>query len=229
MARGVILSALVSKLRAEVGMSTNSAVGQEKLAQLQQLLRRHQETLYEKDWHFLRNKKADKAVVAGSRYYDFPTTINPDRIDKVLFQWGSQWIPVAYGIDTEREYNVRDSDAGERSDPVERWDWHDDGGQLQFEVWPMPASAGTLRFVGKKALSPLIADTDAADLDDILIVLFAAAELRQGEEDAKIKETFASDRLRKLLGNSSKKGPTVIGSDMPRQSRAPVTIRISGA
>lgn len=230
MARGTTLSSLVQQLRAEVGHSVNPAVGQEKLAQLQQVLRRHQELLYDEyTWNFLRVRDADKVLAAGQRYYDFPAAINPDRVESVSVRWGNQWIPVRFGIDAEREYNVSDSGLGERTDPVERWDWHDDDGQLQFEVWPMPTGPGTIRFSGIKPLAPLVANDDRAALDDRLIVLFAAAELRQGQDDAQIKENLAARRLLKMRAHGSKAGPTRIGGDHVDRARQPVTIRIAGA
>ena len=46
-----------------------------------------------------------------------------------------------------------------------------------FEVWPVP-SDGTMKFRlwGQRTLSPFAAPTDRADLDDMLIMLFSAAQ-----------------------------------------------------
>jgi hypothetical protein len=232
MARGATLTSLVTDLRAEIGHSISPSVGQEKLGQLKRYLARHQETLYTGyDWPHMIEREGDKALAAGQRYYDFPSTVNPDRVLGVSVRWGNQWIPVNFGIDTERQYNVFDpSETGDRNDPVQNWDWYDDGGQLQFEVWPTPASAGTIRFRGVKPLSPLSANSDTADLDSNLIVLYAAAEMMQGMDGAKAKESLANDLLRRLKGNSSKRGPTGIGADhRAGRGRQPVTIRIAGA
>lgn len=231
MARGTTLSALVTQLRAEIGQSTSSSVGQEFLPRLQEVLRRTQETLYDDyDWPFLFVRDADKAIVAGSRFYDFPTAVNPDRVQTVSVYWGNQWIPVGFGIDSKREYNMYNPTLNQRNDPVLKWDWYADGATLQFEVWPVPASNVTVRFTGVRPLGALVQDGDAATLDDRLIVLYSAAELRQGQRDADMKLKLAAARLARLKGNSVKSGPVKIGGAYEaQQHRRPVTIRIAGA
>jgi len=66
-----------------------------------------------------------------------------------------------------------------------------------FEIWPIPASSQTVRFTGQRNISPLIADTDTADLDDLMIVLFSAAEIltRNKQQDAPLKLQKAQSRL----------------------------------
>lgn len=230
MARGTTLGALVVQLRAEIGHSTDPAVGQEKLDQLKQVLKRNQEILYDDyDWPFLRIRDADKTLSIGQRFYDFPATVNPDRVSEVMVYWGSIWVPVIFGI-TDSDYNNINSAVGDTSDPVQKWDWYADGSTLQFETWPMPATAGTMRFHGIRPLPPLVADADTAALDDRLIVLYSAAELRQGQKDGQAKSQLAQKRLRDLRAQGVKSAPVRIGggySDMQR--RKPVTIRISGA
>ncbi|OFX03282.1 MAG: hypothetical protein A3E78_12160 [Alphaproteobacteria bacterium RIFCSPHIGHO2_12_FULL_63_12] len=231
MARGTTLGQLVAQLKAEIGMSASAAVGQEKIGQLQQLLRRHQELLYDTyTWPHLRVRHADKATAAGQRFYDWPAAINPDRVDGAVFRWGSLWQPVTFGIDTEIDYNQFDSGEDVRSDPVLKWDWYDDGGSLQFEVWPMPATVSTIRFSGIKALGSLTADADTADLDDRLIVLFAAAEMRAGQKDEDTKKQLASARLTRLGINAIKSGPVVIGGgEADLRRRRPLTIQIAAS
>ena len=232
MARGVTLGALVTQLRAEISASTNAAVGQEKVAQYKQILRRTQDVLYDDNpWPFLKIRDADKTLAAGQRYYDFPSSVNPDWVTKVSVRWGNQWIPIDFGIDTEVQYNIFDSGLDNRNDPVQNWDWYTPAiGTLQFETWPIPVTAGTIRFQGYRALGPLIAESDPATLDDTLIVMFAAAELRQGQKDGKAKEAIAAKRLQDLRRHGTKsKGVTIGGGQQEARIRRSTTIRISGA
>src|SRR3546814_3126249 len=100
------------------------------------------------------------------------------------------------GIRSE-DYAAYDSAAGERVDPVLRWDVQFTGTTDQIEVWPIPASNGMrLQVFGKKVLAPLIEDDDRADLDDQLIVLNAAVTLlaRQESKDAALFERMAARR-----------------------------------
>src|SRR3546814_17968831 len=86
------------------------------------------------------------------------------------------------GIRSE-DYAAYDSAAGERVDPVLRWDVQFTGTTDQIEVWPIPASNGMrLQVFGKKVLAPLIEDDDRADLDDQLIVLNAEVALLARQE-----------------------------------------------
>lgn len=230
MARGTALSALVTMLRRELGHTSDSGVtGISKDDQFKQVLRRWQEMLYdENDWPFM-FRRQDKPIVAGSRFYDLPSDINFDGVVRCWHKWSSNWIPLEYGISVA-DYNADDPDDNERNDPVEKWQIVETGSGPQVEIWPLPASAGTLRFEGKASLGSLVADTDTADLDDILIVLHAAAELRAGNEDAKIKGAAAERRLAMLKARQSKSGPVVIGgAHRDRFKPKGTIIRIAGA
>lgn len=205
MARGVQFGTMVERLRAETRQSTQLSVGTDSLPHVKQILRRVQETLYTdpaNDWSFLR-VVASKAISAGDRYYDFPLTLNPDRVEKVVVMWGSQPVPLIRGIDFP-EYALRDSDEDERADPVQNWDLRWTGSATQFEVWPLPATNGTVKFRGLRPLNDLVDDTDTCDLDDTLIILFAAAEILAAQEskDASAKLSQAQSHLRALKSNT---------------------------
>lgn len=72
-----------------------------------------------------------------------------------------------------------------------------------MEIWPIPVSAQTVRFTMQRLLNPLIADTDTADLDDIMLTLFVAAEMlqRRKQEDAQLKLTMANAQLYSVRAN----------------------------
>jgi hypothetical protein len=222
MARGTQLSALVDQLRAEIGASTNVAMGVNTLPSLKQLLRRTQERLWaDFEWPFAYIER-DEPMQNGERYYTFDADIDFDRIVSAHVKWEDNWRTVNYGIGPE-QYNTSDSDDGDKEDPVTNWRHHEGN---QFEVWPIPASADCkIRFKAIKKLPALVNDTDVALLDDNLIVLFAAAELlsRSKSDDAQAKFQSAQAHYVKLKGNGIKTDVFTLGggpaSNEPRQMR----------
>lgn len=69
-----------------------------------------------------------------------------------------------------------------------------------FEVWPMTQTLQTVRFTGQRLLSPLVLDSDTADLDDLLIVWSTAlnSQLRFKLADSQLTATQFQQRLTKL-------------------------------
>jgi hypothetical protein len=66
-----------------------------------------------------------------------------------------------------------------------------------------------LQFEGIRTLRPLIANSDRCDLDDHMLVLFAASELMpKGSDKAKVKFQLAVDRLNVLRANAAKTNQT---------------------
>lgn len=61
-----------------------------------------------------------------------------------------------------------------------------------MEIWPLPVSQQQMMFTGQRLLNPLEADTDTADLDDMLLVLYVAADWlarkKQADAGAKLRE-----------------------------------------
>ena len=72
-----------------------------------------------------------------------------------------------------------------------------------------------------KQLSPLISDTDTAELDDVLLVLFAASEMlsRSGATDAPMKMAQATSHYNKLKGLALKNDRFVYGGGQDRGDR----------
>lgn len=217
MARGTQLGTLVDMLRKEVGDATNAALGANAVDHYKQTLSRIQQQLFdEHDWPFKKIKR-DIQLQAGVRYYAFPDDLDSDRINMVQHRNGAQWCKVDFGI-CEEQYNQIDSDADDRNDVIQRWDFHEDD---EFEVWPIPATTGqtlpgverNLRMRGTKKLNPLVSESDRAELDDILIVMTAAAEIltRRKAADAKDKSATAARRMVTLKAAFSKKNTFQIG------------------
>lgn len=233
MARNTQLLSLVAQLRAETGRTQNVAVGIDEADNLKEMLRRVQETLYDEyEWPHLRvEKKIDLA--AGQRYYDMPAGLDFDRIEDIKLQYNSVYQEIERGIEFH-DYSTFDSNATtpERSSPALKWDIRNTGASEQIEIWPIPSdNTQDLYFFGTKTLGALIQESDTADLDDRLIVLFAAAEIlaRQKSNDAQAKLELANKRLRTLMKNSVKKrrvSQVGLGS-WNRRSRGRISITVS--
>lgn len=220
MARGVQLIQLVTRLRAECGQSVDVAVNADNLAQMKQILARTQEVLKDAyDWPFMYAER-DKTLAAGQRYYGFPSDMGLENVDWVEAQWNTRWYPLEGGI-TGVDYNFKDSDTDQRSDPILKWGVIDTGAGEQWEAWPIPQSNGGLvRLHGKRTLKPLIADSDVADLDDILIIMSAAAEIlsRDKMADSKAKLAIFNQRLGQLRARTkpARTKPVIFGGQEDR-------------
>jgi hypothetical protein len=212
MARGTQLSALVDALRAEIGASTNVAMGVNTLPALKQTLNRTQQLLWESfDWPFAFIER-DEPMLNGQRYYTFDNDIDFGRIVSAHIKYSSSWRPLIYGIGPD-QYNSSDPADGDKEDPVTNWR-HYEGNQ--FEVWPMPDSDEcVLRFKAIKKLPKMVNDSDVALLDDNLIVLFAAAELlaKAKSDDATAKQQAALQLAIKLKGQGIKNDIFVLGGE----------------
>jgi hypothetical protein len=227
MAVGTTLSNLVDQLRAEIGASTNVGQGVNNLSSLQQTLRRNQERLWnEYNWpHLIIDR--DEKLFAGQRYYSFDADLDYNRILGAWVNYSNAFEPVGYGFDPTI-YAASNSEIGTRSDPIKLWR-HYEGNQ--YEVWPVPAgkTAQTLRFRAVRKLTPLLANSDKADLDDILIVLFSAAEIlaRLKAADAPSKLQLAQAHYRNLRSNTLKQNMFTLGGAIPRTDRGDWVIRVN--
>jgi hypothetical protein len=216
MARGTTLGELLTKLRIAARYDPNPSLSKNMEPLFLQTVQDVQERLYDEfDWPFLKIQR-DKTLAAGQRYYDLPDDMNLERVFTVDTLISGHWCPVERGISLD-DYSGCNSDAGARRDPVERWDVIDTGDGMQIEVWPVPVSnGGTIRFRGIRNLAPLVNSADKADLDDQLIVSFAAGELLAGKgeaDQAQLKLKQGANRLQLLQGRSTKRrnGGFVLG------------------
>lgn len=216
------LDEIVEDVRAEAGLSTNTSRGIDHGEHIRALIRRNHQTLARQyEWRHLRLKREQATVTmqAGSRYYDFPAQLDVQRIESVWFKWGNIWSPLEPQLPIDI-YNALDSSQDQRADPVTHWDWYNDDGQLQFEVWPLPASdGGVVGFEGKKLVDPLTTGQSRADLDSDLLALAVAAELlgeSEKEEAAKIKAGAFRDLRDQLLGGLTSRKRFVPGGVDPK-------------
>jgi hypothetical protein len=214
MSRGTTLTNLLLMLKAEVGDSLS--VGTQADARYTQLLANEQKFLVAEYAFPFMEKSWDKALVAGDRYLTFPTstidgaslTIDYERPLRVEVKYNDRWTPLCYGI-TQEDYNFQDSDTAEQLDPVRKWRYN---GSAQFEVWPRPATAQTVRFTGQHALGALSVGSDTAYLDDELLVLSTAVPLLAKLKDPSVtlKLQKMQRRLQRLLGNYPQNEETVV-------------------
>lgn len=233
MARGKQLLSLIAQLRAETGRTQNVAVGVDEVENLKVILQRTQELLYEEyEWPHLRVQRT-VSLVAGQRHYDFPTDLNFDRIQDAKLKYSGVYTDIERGILFD-DYSIYDSNATtpERSFPTLKWDVRDTGSGEQMEVWPIPSQDATIYLFGTKKLGDLIQESDTADLDDRLIVLFAAAEIlaRQKSNDAKNKLSQAERRLMMLRRNSQSDSKMIqvgLGNRNQVTNRGKTTIVVS--
>ena len=236
------LAEVTEFVRDEARLSTNSSRGTDHLTHIQQLIRRHHETLAQGfEWEHLKVKRNDaaarKVLSAGSRYYNWPASLDPERVTGAWVKFGGTWEPLGYGIGPQ-EYSVYDPDEDQRTDPVQKWAFHD---HAQFEVWPIPLTNGSagdngeVAFEGKKVISLLAATTDRLDVDGILVALYCAAEIlaENGQKSAaEIKGAAAAARYRTLTGTMASQrrftiGLGIVGEGGPKV-RHPIYINSTG-
>lgn len=220
MARGVTLGQLLDDVRAEVGHSLQPNLGKASRDVLIGMIQRVQKRLWEDySWPFLKVTR-DINIQAGQRYYDLPSDITFERVERVETKHGDYWTKLHYGIGAE-QYNQHDSDRGIRSSPIRRYDTYENN---QIEFWPIPSNnadtktgTNSVRIHGIRNLSPFVATSDTADLDDQLIVLYTAAEVltRQKQGDAQSKLAQAQAHYQRLKARMAKTDTIVIGGGEP--------------
>lgn len=198
-------------LRDETGQANSVAVGVAAMPALKQILRRTQDTLYLRhDWPFLRQHFDRITLQAGERFYDVPNALNLERIEEVAIWFNNLPMVIEKGIGNE-EYAKYDSEADSRAEPALRWDVRWTGSKEQIEIWPIPSTNDQqLQFRGIRKLRPLINNDDVCDLDDHMIVLFAAAEIlaRDKSPDAQAKLQAGEARFQLLRGLNARGAPT---------------------
>jgi hypothetical protein len=211
MARGSTLATIRLMLRAEIGQTMNTSAGTQGDARLNQLLSNKQKWLAsEYDWPFLEQRWT---TTIGARFVPVPTVtdgpdagsmaVNFERPVRLETKFNNKWCLIEYGIGSE-EYNALDSEEQQPEDPIQRWRFatnvDDPVNPGQIEVWPLPATSNPLRITGQRALLTLSADSDTADLDDVLLAYFVAGDLMMEKdmENAQMKIQMAQRRLQQL-------------------------------
>lgn len=229
--RGTSLVQLLTKYRSESRMSRNVAHNAADRDRQVEHIQTVQEWLWEDfDWPMLRVSRTVE-IAAGQNTYDMPDDLHLDRTQKAELWYGGRYLPLTNGIDA-RHYSTFNPALDQRSWPITNWRIAEDE---QLEVWPMPSQdydattlEGHIKLTGIRKLRPLIADTDVADLDDQLIVMFCAAEVlaATGAKDANLKLDKANKRYNKLRGNQQRRRVTSMfgGQQSQRPERIPIAV-----
>lgn len=226
MARRTTLEDVRNQLKKECRRSSATSRATDNDEYLDALIRRYAEQIYmDYDWPWARMHKedGDKELAAGQRYYDFPTQLDVERTIKLYRKYGNTWTELPQGI-TPIDYSAHDSDVDERADPALKWDVYD---ERQFEIWPLPASNGDIvRWDGYRRMEALVDDTSRLDVDDMLVVLFAASEVLAGsnQKDAQLKAVAANRRLLRLTQHLATK--TRVGFYPASTGHTPLRIRV---
>lgn len=224
MPAGVLLNDLVSGLRAKTGKSLNVAMGVSERDTLVSLLQQKQQYLYAAyDWPVL-EASFTVPLVAGTTSYNYPSGLAFDYINNVWCQETTpapgRYLRLEYGIEPEH-YNCQAQ--GDQGWPIERWMVKDDptlASGVMFDVWPTPSQAGIVLFRGRRALKPLVSNSDTCTLDSDLIILFTAADIlaRQKAEDAPTVLADAQRHMRNIARRQTgnKKSPIILGGGVAR-------------
>ena len=179
MARGTQFAQLVYMLRAKLRRSTNVAVGVDDLPELKQAINTSYAMCWAKfDWPFLCQYSAPLQLNQGQKLYALPSGVTYDRIKDIAIFYSGIPQRIERGIHFE-DYALFNADTGAYSDPVLKWDIrYGSASQEQLEVWPVPSSQAQQLQIFSYVASPyLINDSDLCMLDDLLVVLYAAADL----------------------------------------------------
>lgn len=205
MAVGTQLSVLRTMLNAEVGNELDEAIAPGGVGIDNQTLNNQQSFLASQHVFLLRKARVEVDLTIGTQFYPLPGGIDIDRVDKPGFvRIGNTFrYEVWFGIG-QPEYNAFDSARGITGSPVRRWDLVDVAGVRKLEVWPVPNAEQTLMLSGTLPVTPMVADTDTCVIDDLLIVLFTAAErlMRNSSPDAQAKLAKANSLLASLRGSA---------------------------
>lgn len=197
---GTQLSVLRQMLNAECGEEMDETISPARVAINNQLLNNQQSFLVNQHAYLLGKVRAQLAAVVGQQYYNLPAGIDFDRLEKPEFTNVSNFrYRIGFGIGQE-EYNLFRSDLGVTASPVMRWDLVNVGGNLQIELWPIPSVAQSIMLSGTLPLTQMVNDTDPCVIDDLVLVLFTAAEIlaRKQMGDAQAKAAKAQAALASL-------------------------------
>ncbi len=204
MARNQTWATIRSAFKAEVGVELNESVATGDNARYLALANNQVKWLIGQHAWLLGKVRAEVALTPGTQYYTFPESdIDIDRVDKEAFieQSDGYRYNVEFGIG-QRQYNSYGNET-EQIDPVQRWDLVNVSGVTKIEVWPIPLTAQTLHLSGIRVFTPMSVDASTCPLDDMLVILFMAAEelARSKAADATAKLAKAQAHLAGLKGS----------------------------
>jgi hypothetical protein len=203
--RGTTFGRLVEMARAEARLTVNPAAGLNINEHLKQIVSRVYENLWDEvAWPHL-EQAFQITLQQGEVLYDVPEGATQERLlDKDAFATypneSRRWPVVSQEIGWQH-YNQLDPKMGQTLDPVRFWCVRPDD---RIEVWPAPATdTAVLSLKGIRKVAPLVQNGDVCELDDRLVVLFAAGEILG--DKGQNKQIQAQRLLQRLQGSARKR------------------------
>lgn len=220
MRSGVTLATIRNEVMIEAGLSTQAGHAASSKEKIDQLINRVERIMAAKDEWPTQHFEERVAVVADAQYVTLPSNITFTMIESVHVSYGSEWLPVAYGIGA-RERTIYNET--QRASPISRYEYSAER-PTQIEVWPIGADAQTLLFQGSKTIGAMVDESDVCTLDADVIVLRCAAEIlgRNNQADAELKLSEAISLTTALLKRqgSTRREPINLGM-RPGKMRRP--------
>jgi hypothetical protein len=171
---GTSLATLRKMLNVESGEEMDESISPARVAINNQLLNNQQAYLANQHAYLLGKTRVTLAAVVGQQYYNLPSGIDFDRLEKPEFTSVANFnYRIGFGIGPEEYNRFR---AGMQASPVMKWDLVNVSGTLQIELWPVPSVAQTIMLSGVLPLVQMVNDTDTCVIDDLVLVLYTAAE-----------------------------------------------------
>jgi hypothetical protein len=208
MARGTKLQDIRAMVMSEI--SDTATPNLTRIQQINTLISNKQKWLASTyDFPFLQHF-FDVQINPGQQYATLPgvyaddsqqaASINFERPVTASVFWNLVYDDMYYGIGQD-EYNWMNNALGQQTDPIQRWRMVTNASEPisnnQFEVWPVPVTPQIVRFTAQRLVLPLDADSDVADLDDMLLTYFVAGEIlvHDSQPDGPLKLQMAKERL----------------------------------
>lgn len=234
--RGTTLSDLLLRLKAELNESLNNTSVNQRFTSLLGAKQNFYAGSF--DWDFLKNQRFDVVTTPGTDVYDMPLTLDTGRPHECTVFWNNYFQPVLSGI-SPQEYNYLNPEQNKQQDPVQRW--QESGYRagnppttqvLQFQIWPKPTIASTIRFWGSRVPNPLKQNTDRCDIDDDLLVYSVAADelARLEQKNAPWMAKRAMERLFQVRGSVNQRDEEVnfgVNKNMSREQRRVVPLIVT--
>jgi hypothetical protein len=197
---------MLRELRAEIGMAPDTNLQAGVVDTHKALLQRNQRLLYlEEDWPGLFTS-FNVEVPALATSVTLHAEMDPSGVQEVYVSdtaASARACRVQNGWD---ESEITAADPTTPSWPIMFWRFEplvhtDKAFDRAITFWPRPDRACTMTFRGRRALAPLVDETDRSTLDSDLIVLQTAAEIlnEQNSPNGTVKAAAAQQRKRTLL------------------------------
>lgn len=216
MRTGVAFSTIINEVKLEAKETTNATQATSRDPYIKQIINREYRWLGQQFRWPLRHSEVEVSLVALTKTYTFPATLNPAHINEVWYQIGTTWLPLPHVIGRLDRSVFDDSNP---SWPPQRFEFQPDTGTgtFTFEVWPVPSEAGKLRFSGQQKITDLVNNGDVCVIDADVLVLRAASQILLSKEPqlAAIKAAQAEKRAADIV----KKMTTGIGRPLQHGRR----------